>query len=219
MTLPPYDAVVLAGGAGRRLGGADKPGIRVGGRPLLDRVLDAVADAARAIVVGPPRPTGRAATWVREEPAGGGPVAALAAALPLATSGTIAVLAADLPFLTAGVVALLRHALAEGAGVATGAARAEEGAGRAAADAAAGSLDGALLVDGDGRDQLLVGVWRTDALRGALARHPVPAGVPFRVLVGGLAVRRVAAAQDDHGRDPTLDCDTEDDLRRAEEQA
>ncbi|MYQ48709.1 NTP transferase domain-containing protein, partial [Streptomyces sp. SID4985] len=35
----PYDAVVLAGGAARRLGGADKPGVRVGGRPLLDRVL------------------------------------------------------------------------------------------------------------------------------------------------------------------------------------
>ncbi|MZF89845.1 NTP transferase domain-containing protein, partial [Streptomyces sp. SID5643] len=33
-----YDAVVLAGGAARRLGGADKPGVRVGGRPLLDRV-------------------------------------------------------------------------------------------------------------------------------------------------------------------------------------
>ncbi|MYU62350.1 molybdenum cofactor guanylyltransferase, partial [Streptomyces sp. SID69] len=25
----PYDAVVLAGGAARRLGGADKPGVRV----------------------------------------------------------------------------------------------------------------------------------------------------------------------------------------------
>ncbi|MYS05028.1 NTP transferase domain-containing protein, partial [Streptomyces sp. SID6041] len=34
----PHDAVVLAGGAARRLGGADKPGVRVGGRPLLDRV-------------------------------------------------------------------------------------------------------------------------------------------------------------------------------------
>ncbi|MGW7786766.1 NTP transferase domain-containing protein, partial [Streptomyces tricolor] len=39
----PYDAVVLAGGAARRLGGADKPGLRVGGRALLDRVLAACA--------------------------------------------------------------------------------------------------------------------------------------------------------------------------------
>ncbi|MCZ4516733.1 molybdenum cofactor guanylyltransferase, partial [Streptomyces sp. ActVer] len=29
---------MLAGGAARRLGGADKPGVRVGGRALLDRV-------------------------------------------------------------------------------------------------------------------------------------------------------------------------------------
>ncbi|MDI5909290.1 molybdenum cofactor guanylyltransferase, partial [Streptomyces sp. 12257] len=28
---PVYDVVVLAGGAARRLGGADKPGVRVGG--------------------------------------------------------------------------------------------------------------------------------------------------------------------------------------------
>ncbi|MEH6375729.1 NTP transferase domain-containing protein, partial [Streptomyces sp. KLMMK] len=40
-----YDAVVLAGGAARRLGGADKPTLRVGGRTLLDRVLEACADA------------------------------------------------------------------------------------------------------------------------------------------------------------------------------
>ncbi|WP_198601894.1 NTP transferase domain-containing protein, partial [Streptomyces sp. MH60] len=38
-----YDAVVLAGGAARRLGGADKPGLRVGARALLDRVLAACA--------------------------------------------------------------------------------------------------------------------------------------------------------------------------------
>ncbi|MFE1500369.1 NTP transferase domain-containing protein, partial [Streptomyces albidoflavus] len=40
-----YDAVVLAGGAARRLGGSDKPAVRVGGRPLLDRVLGACPDA------------------------------------------------------------------------------------------------------------------------------------------------------------------------------
>ncbi|MCF3965483.1 NTP transferase domain-containing protein, partial [Streptomyces fuscigenes] len=47
----PFDAVVLAGGAARRLGGADKPGVRVGGRTLLDRVLAACAGAGRTVVV------------------------------------------------------------------------------------------------------------------------------------------------------------------------
>ncbi|MGO4426310.1 NTP transferase domain-containing protein, partial [Streptomyces sp. MCAF7] len=52
-----YDAVILAGGAARRLGGADKPALRVGARPLLDRVLDACRGAERTVVVGPRRPT------------------------------------------------------------------------------------------------------------------------------------------------------------------
>ncbi|WP_199550224.1 NTP transferase domain-containing protein [Streptomyces sp. N35] len=74
-----YDAVVLAGGAAKRLGGVDKPAVRVGGRPLLDRVLTACAAAGTTVVVAPPRPTVRPVVWAREEPAGGGPLAALAA--------------------------------------------------------------------------------------------------------------------------------------------
>ncbi|NED38324.1 NTP transferase domain-containing protein, partial [Streptomyces sp. SID8499] len=50
---------MLAGGAARRLGGADKPGVRVGGRALLDRVLGACADARTTVVVADPRPTAR----------------------------------------------------------------------------------------------------------------------------------------------------------------
>ncbi|MFE9042808.1 DUF6457 domain-containing protein [Streptomyces sp. NPDC007818] len=72
-----YDAVVLAGGAARRLGGVDKPGVRVGGRALLDRVLAACAGAGRTVVVGDPRPTVRPVRWTREQPSGTGPVAAL----------------------------------------------------------------------------------------------------------------------------------------------
>ncbi|MGW6555574.1 NTP transferase domain-containing protein [Streptomyces sp. NPDC055051] len=82
-----YDAVVLAGGAARRLGGVDKPGVRVGGRALLDRVLAACAGARLTVVVGDPRPTVRTVRWTREQPAGTGPLAALAAgAAALATT-------------------------------------------------------------------------------------------------------------------------------------
>ncbi|MGH3376563.1 MAG: NTP transferase domain-containing protein, partial [Actinoallomurus sp.] len=52
----PYDAVVLAGGGARRLNGADKPGLRVGGRSLVAWVAAAVADAERLVLVGPRRP-------------------------------------------------------------------------------------------------------------------------------------------------------------------
>ncbi|MFD9249059.1 NTP transferase domain-containing protein, partial [Streptomyces bottropensis] len=51
-----FDAVVLAGGAARRLGGADKPALRVGGRALLDRVLTACAGAAPPRVGARPPP-------------------------------------------------------------------------------------------------------------------------------------------------------------------
>lgn len=94
-----YDAVVLAGGAARRLGGQDKPGVRVGGRTLLDRVLAACADATRTVVVAGPRPTARPVEWAREDPPGGGPLAALDAGLRHTAAPYVLVLSADLPFL------------------------------------------------------------------------------------------------------------------------
>src|SRR5690606_32944159 len=77
------DAVILAGGAARRMGGADKPGLRVGDRTLLERAADAVrahAPEARVVVVGPERDSPRA-LYTREDPPGGGPVPALGAGL------------------------------------------------------------------------------------------------------------------------------------------
>ncbi|WP_399188738.1 NTP transferase domain-containing protein [Streptomyces sp. WAC 04229] len=140
-----YDAVVLAGGAARRLGGADKPGLRVGGRALLDRVLAACAGARTTVVVADPRPTARPVTWAREDPPGGGPLAALAAGVRHTTAEYVLVLSADLPFLGEPTVARLLSALA------------------------AGEADGVLLTDADGRDQPLVAAYRASAVRRELA--------------------------------------------------
>lgn len=198
--LPPYDAIVLAGGAASRLGGADKPALRVGGRRLLDRVLDAVADAGTVVVVGPPRAgLPPHVVRVREEPPGTGPAAALAAGLAAVAAPTVAVLAADLPFVSAEVVAVLRAALhAGGAG--------SEGG------------DGVLLVDDAGAEQLLLGAWRTAALRRACLALPTTTGASLRRLLAPLAVHRIGLPGDG-GPPPWWDCDTEDDLRRAEERA
>ncbi|MGX1613671.1 molybdenum cofactor guanylyltransferase [Micromonospora chalcea] len=108
-----YAAVVLAGGAARRMGGVDKPGRPVGGRPMLHRVLAAVADADQRIVVGASGPLPDGVRTTREEPPGGGPVAATAAGLALLdpATTTVALLAADLPLLTAAAVTELRRAL------------------------------------------------------------------------------------------------------------
>ncbi|MFD4786346.1 NTP transferase domain-containing protein [Streptomyces sp. NPDC058459] len=184
-----YDAVVLAGGGARRLGGADKPGVQIGGRALLDRVLDACADAATAVVVAAPRSTVRPVRWAREEPSGGGPVAALDAGLRLTSAEHAVVLSADLPFLGADTLHLLLAALRDS------------------------GADGALLTDEDGRDQPLVAAYRTAALRRALAdlaaEHGRLTGLPLRRLTAALRLTRIT--------DPlaSFDCDTWDDIARA----
>ncbi|WDF44715.1 NTP transferase domain-containing protein [Streptomyces sp. T12] len=180
---------MLAGGGARRLGGVDKPGVRVGGRALLDRVLAACADARSTVVVADPRPTARPVTWAREDPPGGGPLAALDAGLRRTTSERVVVLSADLPFLDDGTVRRLLAALHT-----TGA-------------------DGALLTDADGRDQPLVAAYRASALRrelDALAQgHDGLTGLPLRRLTGALGLTRVP--------DPvaSFDCDTWDDIATA----
>jgi molybdenum cofactor guanylyltransferase len=157
-----WQAVLLAGGRGSRLGGRHKPAITVAGRTLLDRALAAVAGADRVVVVGPTEPTERPVRWTREEPPGGGPVAALAAGLAEIDAAEVVVLATDLAGITVDTIERLR---------------------------AAYTTDGAVLCDSTGRKQWLIGVWRTEKLRAAL---PVePAGVSLFSVLGTLDVVEV----------------------------
>src|SRR3954453_11537930 len=137
-----YDAIVLAGGRARRLGGAPKPQLTVGGRRLLDHVLDAVRDAEQLVVVGPEQPAQRPVVWCREDPPGGGPVAALAAGVPRTPAGVVVLLAAELPWIAPAVPALR------------------------AAPPRAGA---AVLTDPAGRLNYLAAAWRRPTLSGALA--------------------------------------------------
>lgn len=82
----PVDVVVLAGGTGRRLGGVSKADVLVGGRRMIDHLLDGLASLrpapGRVVVVAPaevvlPGRVGRAL----EDPPLGGPVAGIAAGL------------------------------------------------------------------------------------------------------------------------------------------
>ncbi|MEI5008831.1 NTP transferase domain-containing protein [Streptomyces sp. PmtA] len=182
-----YDAIVLAGGAARRLGGADKPGVSVGGRTLLDRVLTASRGAGRTIVVGGRRPTARPVTWTLEAPPGGGPLAALHAGLRRSGAPTVVVLSADLPFLDEGTVRRLLDALEDG------------------------GREGALLVDAEGRDQPLVAAYRAEPLHRELAllatEHGGLTGLPVRLLTGELDLDRVSARPL-----AAYDCDTWEDI-------
>ncbi|MBL6277137.1 NTP transferase domain-containing protein [Micromonospora fiedleri] len=215
-----YAAVVLAGGAARRLGGRDKPALPVGGVPMRERVLAAVADASPRILVGPgPAPPGVRLT--RESPPGGGPVAATAAGLALldADVPAVALLAADLPLLTRSAVGeLLRH-LDTPPAAPTSEPPVEPSSAPPAAPSSEPPVDGVCFVDDDGRRQSLCGVWRPAALRAALDRLTVRrgelAGAALRELLADLAVRELTWPGD--GPAPWFDCDTERDLRQAEE--
>ncbi|MER5306891.1 NTP transferase domain-containing protein [Streptomyces sp. NPDC002773] len=186
-----HDAVVLAGGAAERLGGADKPGVRIGGRALLDRVLTAARGADRTVVVGDPRPTTRPVRWTREDPPGGGPLAALGAGVRETGAEVLLVLSADLPFLDEDTVRRLLGALTE-----------------------APDAEAVLLTDPEGRDQPLVAVYRSAPLRRELALiaegRGTLSGAPLRLLTGALRLARVTA-----GPLASFDCDTWEDIATA----
>ncbi len=106
------DAIVLAGGRASRMGGRDKVMLDIDGKPLLQRAIEAVAEAeCRHIsVVGPERkivlPAGANVQFVREEPPFSGPVAAIETAVDLGSSDWVLMLASDVPHI-AEVVSLL----------------------------------------------------------------------------------------------------------------
>ena len=187
-----FDAIVLAGGRGSRLRAAarlDKPGLPLAGWPLVDHVLLAASGASNRIVVGPHRMALASPVFCREQPAGAGPVAAIAAGGRAGfAQPTVAVLAADLPFI----------------GPALDAAAPVRDAGQPARSA--------LLVDTTGRSNYLAAVWRTSALLQALDALGDPANLPVRALYQGRDIGHVPDF-DALG----ADCDTPHDLRTAQE--
>lgn len=159
--------MILTGGTGRRLGGADKARLVVDGVRLVDRALAAVAGASEVVVVGPPL-EGVEARFVRESPEYGGPAAGVAAGLRAAGADLVAVVAVDLPHVTAATVRRLLEAVGTG--------------------------DGSVLVDADGRRALAL-VVRRAALAAHLPDDPT--GLPLWRLLAPLDLTEVAARDDE----------------------
>lgn len=171
-----FDAIVVAGGRGSRLGGVAKPLLTRNGRSLLAAALEAVSAAGTIAVVGTTElsdevqayrngaPAGQRVLLTREDPVYGGPAAAVAAgrrALDEAADGSVppapytVVIAADLLEPAALVAAVV--------------------------DAAVGSTrdpggSAWVPVDGEGRLQPLGCVIGTAALRAAIVDAAAVAG-------------------------------------------
>jgi molybdopterin-guanine dinucleotide biosynthesis protein A len=232
---PPFDVIILAGGRGARLGGADKPGLVVGSSTMAATAARAAvtAGAHRIILVGPDRPD---VTAVTSAAAGPGVTAAPAAAAAVSGAGTesgagavsgagvagagragdLVVTREDPP--GAGPVPALRAGLAEAGApwVAVLAADLPFLCGdqlrRLLAAACAGSCAGAVIADESGAAQWLAGCWRTDRLGAALAAYQ---GSSLRGLLGPLRPVLVRDPGPGDGPSPWLDCDTPDELAAA----
>ncbi|MFD6950111.1 molybdenum cofactor guanylyltransferase [Nocardiopsis sp. TSRI0078] len=198
------------------MGGADKPGLAVAGRTLLERVTDAVR--AHNAGADPPRGAGSAAAAGPEgtgggrgeagEGAGGGRIIvvgprresprALYVREDPPGSGPVPALRAGLAHVRAPWFALLAADLPH----------LDTGHLAALTEAPEEGDTGAVFVDSTGHEQWLTGVWRTDAVRSALTGYR---GRSLYRLLGPLRPRAVRPADDL----AVSDCDTPDDLARA----
>ncbi len=166
MGAPMFDAIVVAGGQGSRMGGVSKADLDIGGERLLDIVLRAVDGAATTVVVGEVA-VSDGVVLTREDPPGTGPAAGLLAGLDAVSDPApwTLVLAVDLPDAPAAV-ARLRTALAS----------------------APEEADGLCLRDAGGELQHLAALYRTAALRRAFAEHGDPANRSVRGVMARLAL-------------------------------
>lgn len=194
-----YDVIVLAGGTSRRLGGVDKLGLTLAGRPLLDHVLLACRGASRVVAVGPPRPVladdevgGRASdelVWCREDPPGGGPLAAVRAGAWHLVSPIVVVVGGDMPYVGPLIGRLV--------------------------DAVAGGADAAACPDEAGRPLPLPTAFRHEVLAARLSETSDPSAPPgpLRRLLERVEATLVPANGED------ADVDTPEQLAAARERA
>ena len=183
-TTPSWDAVILAGGRGSRLGGVDKSAIEFGGESLMERTLRVVKDADRIVVVG--RVEAPGALVVCESPPGGGPAAALGAALDHVSADFVLLVGCDQPFLSDALNILLASAYG----------------------------DGAVAIDGSGRRQHLMSILQAEALRSVVAAQGHLQGLALRTLLDSLELQEVSVpsrstldidTSDDEARARTLE--------------
>lgn len=184
-----YAAIIVAGGAGRRLGGVDKAALIVGGRRLLDYAFDAAAtvEADPIVLVGSAyrsrkdRDDALPVVTCREDPPGSGPLAALCAGAKKLTEIVIdesftrpewtTLLGCDTPA-ASQAISLLHQSI----------------------QALPPSSDGYIAADSAGRPQWLLGIYRTAALIRACHSVGVPTNQPLRAALSKMTLTTTPVA-------------------------
>lgn len=190
MTAHEWSAIVLAGGRGTRMGGADKAQLMIDGRTSLDLLLDSLPDGVLALVVGPKRQTAKSVIFLQEDPPGGGPLAAIEAAMSHVTTQFVAIIAVDMPFAVPVIARALQTLQVTEA-------------------------DACVPIDRQGRAQYLCAAWRTSALQASITRIGACAGLPARVIYEGASLMSLDLhASEGNEPDALLDLDTPSDLAR-----
>lgn len=191
--------LILAGGLARRMGGGDKGLRQIGGRSILDHVIDRAAPQVAALALNANGDADRFARWgvpvvpdpVPDHP---GPLAGVLAGLDWAATahpdaGHVVTLPCDAPFLPRDLVARLMAPIAAGAADLT-------------------------CAESDGRAHPVVGLWPV-ALRATLRQALVTEGVrKVDVWTARFRLVRVPFAADPV--DPFFNANRPEDLAEAE---
>lgn len=153
--------IILTGGTSNRFG-SDKSQAKIHGKSLLEYLSDGLENL---IIVGPE--TSVQAEYVREEPIGAGPVAAIAVAMNKVDSDLVAIYATDMPFaprFTEQLVKALKN-------------------------------DAAIAIDREGKLQPLAAIYRSDKLRAALATYESVQNQSVKSLLEKLVIDQVPVVE------------------------
>lgn len=180
-------AMILTGGSSSRFG-SNKSLAMLEGKTLLSHLLADLAIEIDVVIVGPIFESQmRSLKFVQEDPAGGGPVAAVDAGLAMIDTEFVALIATDMPF-AAAVIHELSNSLEL-------------------------SIDGLVPLDREGIPQTLCAIYRTNALKKALEKLGNPQGRSMRSLTALLHLREIELTAALKSR--LLDIDTPEELQQA----
>jgi molybdopterin-guanine dinucleotide biosynthesis protein A len=182
--------VLLTGGKGTRMGGVSKAELTLNGYTFRNRILLALISVPQIIVVGPTfTAENPKISFTREQPIGGGPVAAISAAIPLVEHEFVGILSVDAPFAVSPLLEMYRVVEQD-------------------------SIDEALVATDGKYESYLVSVFRRDALIRALTQLGKAENASMKSLLSHIEYGSVQFP-----RHQLIDVNTPEDLKRAEKES